>query len=305
MSRTLILALNPALDVEWRVDAIRVEEKNSIHAEARWAGGKGVNVARWLRFLGGKPQLLIPLGGAVGRELAQCLRRERLSARIIPLREATRANVVITAPDGRQMRFNQAGPRLSRSEWNTVLKVVRQNLPRCELLVLSGSLARGVPATAYGQLIRLARRHGVRTLLDCDGPAFAAAVKARPFLVKPNEHELAQWWGKSLRSEIAVRRAAMALSTITRGWVFVSRGANAGLLVNQREAVLLQARPPRVTPRNRLGAGDALLAGAVRQIESGASPAVWLREGLATGAAATQCVAGALPAAPPPRRRAS
>lgn len=299
MAESVILTLNPALDVEWRVDALRPEEKNSILAEARWAGGKGVNVARWMRFLGGQPRLVIPLGGDVGRELAQCLRRERVPARIVPLREATRANVVITAPDGRQMRFNQAGPKLIRSDWNSVVRVVRRHLSRGGLLVLSGSLPRGVPVTAYAQLIRLARRQGVRTLLDCDGPAFAAALTARPFLVKPNEHELAQWRGKPLRSEAAVRRAAVELSARTRGWVLVSRGRDAGLLVNASEAVVLREQPPRVTPRNRLGAGDALLAGAARQIETGRPPSAWLHAGLATGSAATQCVAGTLPALPP------
>ena len=52
MKPSLVLSLNPALDLDWRVDGFRIEEKNAILAEVRWAGGKGVNVARWLRFLG-------------------------------------------------------------------------------------------------------------------------------------------------------------------------------------------------------------------------------------------------------------
>ena len=58
---SLIVALNPSIDLEWRVDQVRWEEKNTIESERRWAGGKGVNVARWLRHLGGKPRLLLPL----------------------------------------------------------------------------------------------------------------------------------------------------------------------------------------------------------------------------------------------------
>jgi len=299
MAQSVILTLNPALDVEWRVDAFRWEEKNAILAETRWAGGKGVNVVRWLRFLGSQPRLVIPVGGAVGRELVQCLRAEQLPARIVPLSEATRANVVLTAPDGAQMRFNHAGPKLSQNEWRQVVQIVQRQLSRGGLLVLSGSLPRGVPVTAYAQLIRLARRQAARALLDCDGPAFAAALPARPFLVKPNEHELAQWWGKPLRNEAAVRRAALALSTLTQGWVLVSRGPASGWLVNAREAVMLSELPPRVRPCNRLGAGDALLAGVTRQIEMGQPPAAWLRAGLAAGSAATQCRAGTLPESPP------
>ena len=290
----LVLSANPALDIEWRTDGIRWEEKNTIQSEARWAGGKGVNVARWLRFLGSRPQLVLPLGGERGRELAADLKQQCLPARVIRLRESTRANVVITGPNGRQMRFNQAGPTLHPGEWHQMLEVVRAKMSNAGLLILCGSLPRGVPVRTYACFIRQAHRLGARTLLDCDGEAFAAAVGERPFLVKPNQHELAQWRHCLLRTENEVVAAARALSEVTRGWVLVSRGAKTGLLVHARERVCLRGVPPTVKPLNRLGAGDALLAGVARQIEVGAPPEEWLRHGMAAGAAATQCVAGNL-----------
>jgi fructose-1-phosphate kinase PfkB-like protein len=163
------------------------------------------------------------------------------------------------------------------------------------LLVLSGSLPRGVPVTAYAQLIRLAHRAGLKTLLDCDGPPFAAAISAHPFLVKPNDHELAQWWGKPLRNEADILRAAQALSLETQGWVLVSRGGNRSLLVNSGEGFQQFAAPRKVKPRNTVGAGDSLLAAVARQIQLGSPPAEWLRQGLTTGTQATQLPAGELP----------
>jgi len=276
--------------------SVRFSGKKKIRSNQNAAGrgGKGVNVARWLRHLGGKRQLLLPLGGETGAELAGYLRAEKLSAKIVSLCEPTRVNVVVTTAAGQQLRFNPAGPTLSRAEWSEVLKLVERSLAPARLLILSGSLPRGVPATAYAQLIRLARRFGVKTLLDCDGEALAAAVKARPFLVKPNEHELAQWRGRPLRSESAVVAAARILAGKTGGWVLVSRGAQRSLLLN-KNAQLFFAEPPRVTPLNRVGAGDALLAAVARQIELGAPPRDWLRWGIAAGGAATQCAAGGLP----------
>jgi len=290
----LVLALNPSIDAEWRVDDVLWEEKNSVHSERRWAGGKGVNVARWLKRLGGNPRLLLPLGGKTGAEVARYLREEKLSARIIRLREPTRVDVIVTTAKGRQVRFNPLGPRLSRIELLEVLKTLSRKLARCGLLILSGSLPRGVPVTAYAQFIRLARRNGVRTLLDCDGPVFALAVKARPFLVKPNEHELAQWWRRPLRSEAEVVRAARALSEVTRGWVLVSRGAKRGLLVKRKEGFERFAKPPRAKPRTTVGAGDALLAAVARQILRGEPPCQWLESGLNIGSVATQRMAGQL-----------
>jgi fructose-1-phosphate kinase PfkB-like protein len=321
----LVLALNPSIDVEWRLERVQWEEKNEVQSQRRWAGGKGVNVARWLKHLGGQPQLLLPLGGQAGDEIAGYLRDENIPAKIIRLRESTRVNIIVTTNAGRQMRFNPPGPRLSRNEWGGFLKIVERRLkqtcakqvesphsvraavdnstssgrrtarPTGGLLILSGSLPRGVPVTTYAQLIRLAHHFGVRTLLDCEGPALAAAIKARPFLVKPNEHELAQWWRKPLRSETELVRAARALSEQTRGWVLVSRGAKRGLLLNHADGFQSFATPPRVKPRNTVGAGDALLAAVALQVQLGASPKKWLTYGTSVGSAATRCLAGALP----------
>jgi len=295
MMQTLVLALNPSIDAEWRVDDVLWEEKNNVQLERRWAGGKGINVARWLKYLGGKPRLLLPLGGNTGNELAGYLRGERISARIVRLHEATRVNVIVTTKAGRQMRFNPLGPQVSPREWSVLFKTIQRELSRASLLVLSGSLPRGLPDNTYAVLIRLAHRFGVKVLLDCDGAAFANSVAARPFLIKPNDHELAQWWGKPLRSEADILAAAGALSRKTRGWVLVSRGGHRSLLVNEAEGFHHFAMPRRVKPRNTVGAGDALLAAVVAAIQSGLSPEKWLERGLITGTRATQLQPGELP----------
>jgi len=291
---TLIVALNPSIDAEWRVPEVRWEEKNNVQSERLWAGGKGINVARWLKYLGGRPQLLVPLGGKTGDELAGYLRAEKIPARIIRLRESTRVNVIVTTKNGRQMRFNPLGPCVSAREWSTIFREVGAQLPKANMLVLSGSLPRGLPNNTYTVLIQLAYRYGVPTLLDCDGPPFRAAAKAQPFLVKPNEHELAQWWRKPLRSERELVRAANALSRQTRGWVLVSRGGKRSVLLNESSDFQCFATPPRVKLRNTVGAGDALLAAVARQIHFGAPPVKWLEYGIKIGSFATQRAAGQL-----------
>jgi 1-phosphofructokinase family hexose kinase len=293
----LVLALNPSIDAEWRVAQARWEEKNVIQSERRWAGGKGVNVARWLRHLGGKPRLLLPLGGVTGRELAGHLRKERLSANVVALSEPTRVNVIVTTGDGRQLRFNPPGPTLTATEWKSVLAGTAGMLKQTSVLVLSGSLPRGVNAGAYAEIIRLARRQGAKTILDCDGKALTAAVHSRPLLVKPNEHELEEWVGRPIKTEAELVRAAVELSGQTKGWVLVSRGGRGALLVNESLKMRLRARAPRVNAVNTVGAGDALVAAVARQMEMGNGPEDWLRCGVATGAAATQCAAGKLPGA--------
>ena len=286
----LVVSLNPAVDVEWRVDTVRWEEKNQVLMERRWPGGKGINVARWLAHLGGSPYLLIPLGGRNGDELKAGLREQGLKISTITLREASRANVVVTTTAGKQLRFNPLGPKLSAREWGEVLEAATKHLDRANLMILSGALPRGVPATAYAQLLKIGNRRGAKVILDCDGAALRAGIAAKPFLTKPNEFELEQWWRKPLRTESAVVRAALALADGTQGWVLVSRGPKGALLAGDR--TVLACRAPAVRVRNTIGAGDALVAAVAAHIEE--TPEEWLRWGVATGTAATECTAGEL-----------
>lgn len=295
MKRPLVVALNPSVDVEWNVRRVRWEEKNEVLSERRWPGGKGVNVARWLKHLGCPARLLVPLGGATGREMIAGLRREGLKAIVVPLRESTRANVIVSADIQGQLRFNPLGPEVRATEWRACLRRIGAELRSASVVVLSGSLPRGVPVDAYARLIRMARKARVPAVLDCDGPRLAAGVTARPFLVKPNQHELEQWAGRQLASLTDVTKAASELSSVTSGWVLVSMGKLGGLLVHAGDCVGLRASGPRVNPVNTVGAGDALLATVVEQIHRGAPPIEWLRNGVATGGAATTCPAGQLP----------
>jgi 1-phosphofructokinase family hexose kinase len=293
--RFCVVALNPAIDAEWRVDDVLWEEKNVVHSQRRWPGGKGVNVARWLKFLGTDSELLIPLGGTTGGEMASGLRKQSLRAHIIRLREETRVNVVVTTARGRQMRFNPPGPKLSAREWQSVLRAAKRIVERGASLILSGALPRGVPTTAYAQLVRLAHQFSQRTFLDCDGEALVAGVKAKPFFLKPNLHELSRWAGRKLHGERAIISAAQKLSSQTGGWVLVSLGAEGGLLVNAREEFAARAAAPRVQVVNTVGAGDAMLAAAAQAVAQDLPPIDWLRAAVAVGTAATQCQAGGLP----------
>src|SRR5438876_2078598 len=174
-STILVIALNPSIDVEWTVDRVRWEEKNAIRAERRWAGGKGVNVARWLAQLGAEVELLLPVGGARGEELIHGLHGSGIVVRPIKLREETRANIVVTTAERRQLRFNPSGPTLSSHEWTQIKSALRTFSRRAAVAVFSGSIPPGVPVAAYRELISLAQRAGLKCILDCDGPAFAQA----------------------------------------------------------------------------------------------------------------------------------
>lgn len=291
----IIISLNPAVDVEWRLPSVVPEEKNELTSETRWPGGKGINVARWLAWLGRPQRLFLPLGGSTGRELAAGLKAEKLRFSAFPLSQPNRANVVVTPGIGPQFRFNATWPRLGSTEARRLRDEAGSWVRRSDPIVISGTLAFGAPVSTYAHLVKLARQAGRRVFLDCDREPFARAAQEQPFLVKPNEYELGQWAGRTLSKQSEVVTAAEELSEVTRGWVLVSRGEAGAILVNTRERVGLQARIPAVTVRNTVGAGDALLAGTIAAVLAGKPVADWLADGVSIGTAATQVAPGRLP----------
>jgi 1-phosphofructokinase family hexose kinase len=291
----LVISLNPAVDCEWRVKAVLPEEKNEILEEVRWPGGKGINVARWLTWLAEPNRLFLPLGGDTGRELAQGLRAEGLTFSRFPLKEPNRVNVVVTQESGPQFRFNQTRPQLDRATSRRLVARAAELARRADPVVISGTLAFGAPPDSYAQIAATARRARRRVFLDCDREPFNRALQESPFLVKPNEFELAQWAGRKLSSLEAVARAAAELSRVTGGYVLVSRAGSGALLVSEKAGIQLSAGVPAVNVRNTVGAGDAMLAGAIAASNRSDQPAKWLRWAIATGCAATEVPPGKLP----------
>jgi 1-phosphofructokinase family hexose kinase len=295
--RVLVVSSHPAVDVEWRVARVLPEEKNAVYEERRWPGGKGINVTRWLKWLGAAPRLLLPIGGPTGKELTAALRSEMLRFSPIRISEPNRANVVVTPDEGPQLRFNPVRPRITAGECDAFRAEFRRLIPRVALVVISGALAPGLPIGFYGSLIRDAAKAGRPSILDCDGPAFRAGLAAKPILVKPNEFELAEWAGRKLGTEKAIIAAAQELSAKTGGWVLVSRGAEGASLIHARLVIVISQSASRVSIRNTVGAGDAMVAAAAQALIQKASPEVILDRALKAAAALVQQPAGQLPRA--------
>ena len=301
-TRVCVVSLNPAVDAEWRVPSVVPEEKNELTSERRWPGGKGINVARWLQWHGVDAHLVLPLGGATGRELAVGLAAEQLAFTAVPIAQPSRVNVVVTPTVGPQLRFNPTWPVLSASEVRRSMGTIEKAWAGRGLVVFSGSLVRGAPVDTYARLIRRARQAGLGTVLDCDGEAFRKGVEAGPLLVKPNEVELAAWARRPLSTDAAFADAARELSRATGGWVLASWGARGAWLVNVSLGQELHAEAHHVRKvRNTVGAGDALLAGAVATLARSPRPDRWLSIGLRTAAAAVGRAPGLLPTKRPSR----
>jgi len=267
MRTSLIATLtpNPALDLSGVVKALTPNEKNSVHEERRDPGGNGINAARVAHRLGARVLALGFAGGAVGRELLERIRDEGVRSRFVRIRGDTRINVTVTHESTHQQtRLSFQGPDVQTAEWRELLAQI-DLLPRRSLVLLGGSLPRGVPEDFHTRLALRARRRGLGVILDVPPGTLRETLEQgrgrfTPLLVKPNESELARWWYHDKKmdfpSEDAFLEAGRALAR-SCALVCISRGARGLRLVHGSDHWDFSAPP--VKARGTVGAGDSLL----------------------------------------------
>lgn len=280
----LAVALNPSVDVSSDAARVLPTRKVRTHNQRRHAGGGGVNVARVVAMLGGRPQLLMMIGGETGALMMDALAGVTIDVTVVKTAEPTRlAFMVYEEETGLEYRFVPDGPAVTSEEIEAAMDVVRAF--KGDFLVLSGSLPRNASDYTYARMATVAAGNGVKVLLDTSGNALLTTLKqSKLFLVKPSLSELETIAGKKL-DERGIAETARRI--VDEGWaeyVTVTLGRSGALLVGRDINLRLPAI--HVPVRSAVGAGDSFLAALVWKLEEGAPIEEAFRFGLAAGAAA-------------------
>lgn len=290
------LTMNPTIDVALEVDRVihthKMRGRNELHAP----GGGGICVARVFVRLGGNARCYYLSGGPMGVALDGLLDLHQLVRTRIPIAGETRLSTsVLERESGKEYRFLADGPTVSEHEWRECLEALRQ--VRCDYLVASGSLPKGVPDDFYARVAAIANARGIRFVLDSSGAALAHGLAGGGvFLVKPSIGELRALTGETLANDEAIAAAAAAI--VGRGeaeHVAVTLGQDGALLASRSGILRLPAL--RVPTASAVGAGDSFLAAMVHGFAAGRRPEEAFRFGIAAGAAAVLTPGSGLAAA--------
>jgi 1-phosphofructokinase len=188
----LTLTPNPSVDRTVFLDTLTLGSVNRSTRSWNEPSGKGINVALALLSHRKTVRAVLPVGGSVGAQLRQMLSRAELDTARIPIAGEIRTNISLAQPDGTVTKINETGPRLDQTEVDALIDAVAQHLDGADWLVCGGSLPAGVPDDFYATLVELAHHKGVPVVVDSSGAPLAASLPARPDLIKPNVHELAE-----------------------------------------------------------------------------------------------------------------
>lgn len=283
----LTVTLNAAVDVAYTVPGFAAGDIHVAAAVQRTAGGKGNNVARVLSRLGARVSATGFAGGAAGRFIEDELRRNRVVTEYVQMAGESRTCYAITDSEtGVVTELRERGPQLGADDVARFKARYDRLLADADLVVISGSVPPGVEPGIYRYLVERARTWQVRVVLDSSGRPFRDALAARPYLVKPNRAELAEWAGGSLETEADVVAAARLLREAGPERVLVSLGAEGALWVGpDSDDGTWRAVPPPVRSANTVGSGDSAVAGLALRLVRGAAPEEVLRLAVACGTA--------------------
>lgn len=279
------LTLNPTIDIAYNVQELRHTDKLRVPAQQTDPGGGGINVARVFVRLGGNARCVYLTGGSTGIALDAMLDLHQLVREPIVISGSTRVSTTILEHEsGHEYRIVPSGPEVTEKEWQACLDRVASL--RCDYLVMSGSLPRGVPADFYARSTSLAKEQGIRCILDTSGDALKQGVANGGLeLIKPNLKEFEQLVGRRLTNRNEISRVAQQYARDGKArLVAVTMGEDGGILASKDEILSLNA--PEIETASAVGAGDSCLAAMVHGLASGRTDADAFKLGIAAGTAA-------------------
>lgn len=259
--RVATITLNPAYDLVGACPAIDVGGVNLVRTAGLNPAGKGNNVAKVLRDLG----IDITVSGFMGREnqeeFQHFFSENGMANRFYLVEGRTRINVKLTEGKGQVTDFNFSGFTVSPDDWQRFATDSLNWMGHFDMVVVSGSLPKGVEPEAFTQWMIKLRKLCPCIIFDSSREALVAGLKASPWLVKPNRRELEVWVGQPLMEMSQIIKAAHQLRDQGIAHVVISLGEEGALWVNASGAWL--AKPPHCEIISTVGAGDSMVAGLV------------------------------------------
>jgi 6-phosphofructokinase 2 len=278
------ITLDPALERTLDVEEFIYDDVNHIIGEERQAGGKGIDVSRVVKELGGYSVALGFVGGYNGREVEGRAINEGLVCDFTQTSGETRTDIMINQrKKTMQTLLSAAMSPVNPIEVNAFYSRIK-DIPPESYVVMVGPIPEGLNQTFWAQLITVLKDKRIKVVLDADNEALKRGVEAGPFVVKPNIHELSRLVDKTVREiEEIIEQAEPLLERVEH--IVISMGARGAVGMSKNERI--HVTPPKVNVKSSLGAGDALIGGLVFALNEGADFRDALKLGVSCGTAST------------------
>lgn len=280
------VTFNPSIDYIMTVNDLKLGHVNRTSEELIFPGGKGINVSMVLSNLGFQNTALGFLAGFTGENIQKMLQKNGVTTDFIRVKEGvTRINVKIRAQQ--ESEINGMGPAIEREHIEELYHKLNQ-IEKGDILVLAGSIPSAMPGTMYSDIMKFLQDKEIKVIVDATKDLLVNVLKYRPFLVKPNNHELGEIYGVELTKREEVVPYAKKMQKAGAQNVLVSMAGEGAVLVAE-DGQVYQSRCPEGKVKNSVGAGDSMVAGFLAGYLETGNYKEALRKGLVTGSASAFC----------------
>ena len=252
------VTFNPSLDYIVSVDDFKLGKTNRTSSELMLAGGKGINVSIVLKNLGVESTALGFIAGFTGDEIAGRLEKQGINAGFIRIDEGmSRINLKVKNIDGTEI--NGQGPVISSQKQEELMKIL-DRLETKDVLVLAGSIPSSMPSDIYSKILERMKGKDIITIVDATNDLLLNVLEYKPFLVKPNNHELGEIFGVELATREDVVPYGKKLQDMGARNVLISLAGEGAVLIAENGSVYSSPAPFGKLV-NGVGAGDSMVAG--------------------------------------------
>jgi len=252
------VTFNPALDYVVNVEDFTLGAVNRTVKENIFYGGKGLNVSRILKSLGHDNVALGFAAGFTGAEIERGAKALGITPEFIHVKKGmSRINVKLKSRE--ESEINGMGPEITREDVESLFGKLDQ-LKKGDVLVLSGSIPRTIEEDIYERIMEHLDGKGILTAVDAEKKLLMNVLKYHPFLIKPNNHELGDMFGVTLKEDEEILFYARKLQDQGARNVLVSMAGDGSLLVDE-EGKAHKMGVAKGTVKNSVGAGDSMVAG--------------------------------------------
>ncbi|WP_064092771.1 1-phosphofructokinase [Rossellomorea aquimaris] len=274
------LTLNPSVDYIMELQTFQKGGLNRGTKEETFPGGKGINVSRVLHVLNVKSVALGFAGGFTGEYIKQFLYQETIETDFVEVNEMSRINVKLKSDD--ETEINGSGPSILEEHLTHLLQKISL-LTDEDMLVLAGSIPSSVPKTFYHEIAKQCEKQGTKVIIDAEKSLIEPVLPLRPFLIKPNHHELGEIFGVTINTVEEAIHYGKKLKEKGAQNVIVSMAEMGALLLTENH--VFYADVPKGELKSSVGAGDSTVAGFLAGISKGFALKDSFRLGTASGSA--------------------
>ncbi|HEM5202101.1 TPA: tagatose-6-phosphate kinase [Streptococcus suis] len=257
----LTITLNPSVDIAYQLDTFHLDTVNRVEKVQKTAGGKGLNVTRVLKQIGEDVVATGFIGGEIGSYVKKQLTRNDIKNSFVEIGNETR-NCIAVLHDGKQTEILEQGPTIQEHEALNFIEHLEIILNNVDVVVISGSLPKGLAGNYYVKIIELCKKCGVAVVFDCSGEALKNVLESqqKPTVIKPNTEELSQLIGKEVTDDIQELKSVLS-GQLFQGidWIVVSLGAQGAFAKHNDK--FYRVRIPKIKVVNPVGSGDSTVAG--------------------------------------------